>query len=290
MTIGWDEAQRRLDVAMGLLNKEEPVEALGPLHVGVDLGTADVVLMVLDARGEPVAAFLEWSEVVRDGVVVDYMGAVDIVRDMVTKARKRTGQEITHACTSFPPGTDPRLSTNILEAAWLEVAEVRDEPTCVAQLLDLADAAVVDIGGGTTGTAIVKGGRVVFSADEPTGGRHLTLVLAGHYGVDFEDAERFKRQAERFNVLNLARPTLQRIADIVAGHIRGHDVSRIVLSGGTCCLPGAADVLAQELGLPVVLPRQPLLLTPLAIASLQLSQAAPHGQASSSNAMNQPRG
>uniref|UniRef100_UPI001FB036C2 ethanolamine utilization protein EutJ n=1 Tax=Fundidesulfovibrio soli TaxID=2922716 RepID=UPI001FB036C2 len=244
-----------------------------PLSVGVDLGTADVVLMVLDASGEPVAAFLEWAEVVRDGVVVDYMGAVDIVRDMVTKARKRTGMEISHASTSFPPGTDPRLSTNILEAAWLEVTAVRDEPTCVAELLRLDNAAVVDIGGGTTGTAVVREGRVVASADEPTGGRHLSLVLAGHYGVDFEEAERIKREPEAHDVLNLVRPTLQRIGDIVAGHIRGHLVQRIILSGGTCCLPGAAKVLEAELGLPVTLPSQPLLLTPLAIASLQTAPA-----------------
>ncbi|WP_243310057.1 ethanolamine utilization protein EutJ [Fundidesulfovibrio agrisoli] len=273
MTLDWDQLQARLDAAAAILNREEPVTVSGPLSVGVDLGTADVVLMVLDASGEPVAAFLEWAEVVRDGVVVDYMGAVDIVRDMVTKARKRTGMEISHASTSFPPGTDPRLSTNILEAAWLEVTAVRDEPSCVAELLRLDEAAVVDIGGGTTGTAVVHDGRVVFSADEPTGGRHLSLVLAGHYGVDFEEAERIKREPEAHDVLNLVRPTLQRIGDIVAGHIRGHQVGRIILSGGTCCLPGAAGVLEAELGLPVTLPSQPLLLTPLAIASLQTAPA-----------------
>jgi ethanolamine utilization protein EutJ len=274
MGIAWQESERRLKKAAAILNREEPVEVEGPVSMGVDLGTADVVLMVLDASGEPVAAFLEWAEVVRDGVVVDFVGATDIVRDFVEKARRRTGIEITHASTSFPPGTDPRLSTNILESAWLEVAAVRDEPSCVAALLDLDNAAVVDIGGGTTGTAIVREGRVVFSADEPTGGRHLTLVLAGHYGVDFAEAERIKRQPDRHDVLGIVRPTFQRIADIVARHLRGQSVERIVLSGGACCLPGASDILAAELGLPVTLPCQPLLLTPLAIASLEPSQPA----------------
>lgn len=276
MGIAWEESERRLKKAAAILNREEPVEVKGPVSVGVDLGTADVVLMVLDASGEPVAAFLEWAEVVRDGVVVDYVGATDIVRDFVEKARRRTGIEITHASTSFPPGTDPRLSTNILEAAWLEVSAVRDEPSCVAALLDLDDAAVVDIGGGTTGTAVVREGRVVFSADEPTGGRHLTLVLAGHYGVDFAEAERIKRQPDRqHDVLAIVKPTFQRIGDIVARHLRGHSVGRIVLSGGACCLPGASGILAAELGLPVMLPCQPLLLTPLAIASLEPAQMAP---------------
>jgi ethanolamine utilization protein EutJ len=273
MGISWQESERRLAKAAAILNREEPVEVEAPLSVGVDLGTADVVLMVLDASGEPVAAFLEWAEVVRDGVVVDYMGAVDLVRDMVNRARRRTGLEIAHAATSFPPGTDPRLSTNILEAAWLEVAAVRDEPSCVAELLNLDNAAVVDIGGGTSGTAVVQNGQVVFSADEPTGGRHLSLVIAGHFGISFEEAEQRKRQPEEYGILNLVRPTLQRIADIVARHIRGYQVKRLILSGGSCLLPGASGVLASELGLPVTLPCEPLLLTPLAIASLPQSLA-----------------
>ena len=268
MSIPWGEGERRLAKAAEIMNREETVKVRGPLSVGIDLGTADVVLMVLDASGGPVALFLEWAEVVRDGVVVDYMGAVDLVRDMAQKARKRTGMEITHAATSYPPGTDPRLSTNILEAAWLEVSSVRDEPSCVAELLDLDNVAVVDIGGGTTGTAVIQNGRVVFSADEPSGGRHMGLVIAGHYGVSFEEAEAFKREPEKYDVLNLVRPTLQRIADIVARHIRGHQVSRLMLTGGSMLLPGASSVIAAELGLPVLLPCQPLLMTPLAIASL----------------------
>ena len=274
MTITWEECQRQLEKAAKILNREEPVTVQGPLSVGIDLGTADVVLMVLDGHGETVAAYLEWAEVVRDGVVIDYQGAIEIARRLINKARKRTGMEITHAATSFPPGTDPRLSTNIIEAAWLEVAAFLDEPSCIAGLLKLHSTAVVDIGGGTTGTAVVQNGKVVFSADEPTGGRHLSLVLAGHYGISFEEAEELKRKPGRNDILSLVKPTIQKIGDIVAGHIHGHDVQRIILSGGTCCLVGVADVLAAELGLPVILPSQPLLLTPLAIAALPRTQTA----------------
>ena len=274
MTVSWEECQGRLEKAANILNREEPVVVREPISVGIDLGTADVVLMVLDAGGEPVAVFLEWTEVVRDGVVVDYPGAIDIIRTMVNKARNRTGLEITHAATSFPPGTEPRLSTNILEAACLEVVGVLDEPSCVANLLKLDNTAVVDIGGGTTGTAVVQEGKVVFSADEPTGGRHISLVLAGHYGISFEEAEALKRKPGSHDLLTLVRPTLQRIADIVGNHIRGHDVQRIILSGGTCCLPGVSQILAAEIGLPVTLPSQPLLLTPLAIAALPRSLEA----------------
>jgi ethanolamine utilization protein EutJ len=268
MPITWETANQRLERAAQLLNDTAPASAAGPFRVGVDLGTADIVLMVLDAAGEPLACFLEWAEVVRDGVVVDYIGAVDIVRRLLGLAQAKLGAEFGAAATSFPPGTDPRLSTHILEAVGLEVAAVRDEPTCVACLLDLDKTAVVDVGGGTTGTAVVQKGEVVFSADQPTGGRHISLVIAGHYGIPFEEAELRKRQSRSDDTLKLARPTLQRMSDIVAGHIKGHPVARIILTGGTCCLPGVDGVFAEELNLPVQLPCQPLLLTPLAIAAL----------------------
>ncbi len=271
MSITWEQANQRLERAAGLLGRTDRAGVAGPLHAGVDLGTADIVLMVLDAAGEPVACFLEWAEVVRDGVVMDFMGAVSIVRDLISRARSRLGVELQAAATSFPPGTDARLSTNVLESAGLEVTAVRDEPSCVAALLRLENSAVVDVGGGTTGTAVVKNGRVVFSGDEPSGGRHITLTIAGHFDIDLAQAEERKRRPAEFGIIELARPTLQRISDIVAAHIAGHGVDEIILTGGTCCLPGVEEVFGRELGLPVRLPAQPLLLTPLAIAALPLA-------------------
>ena len=145
MPLSWEQVAERLNHTEKLLNQTRPVSVSGPLHVGIDLGTADVVVMVLDDGDRPVATFLEWAEVVRDGVVVDFIGAVDMVKDLILKAEKRLGVKLTEASTSFPPGTDARLSTNILETAGLDVTAVRDEPSCVASLLELDKAAVVDV-------------------------------------------------------------------------------------------------------------------------------------------------
>jgi ethanolamine utilization protein EutJ len=57
----------------------------------------------------------------------------------------------------------------------------------------------------------------------------------------------------------------------VASHIKGHKVDRLILTGGTCCLPGVERIFEQELSIPAKLPSQPLLLTPLAIASLPVA-------------------
>ena len=45
----------------------------GDLKVGVDLGTANIVLSVVDAENRPVAGISTPSRVVRDGIVVDYI-------------------------------------------------------------------------------------------------------------------------------------------------------------------------------------------------------------------------
>ena len=114
-------------------------------------------------------------------------------------ARKTRGG-IQRAATSFPPGTDPRLSTYILETVGLEVTAVQDEPTCVANLLELDRTAVVDVGGGTTGTAVALMGKVVFSGDQPTCRRHISLVIAGRYGIFFQEAEEFKRRPSQYDI------------------------------------------------------------------------------------------
>ncbi len=160
----------RLQKAAALCN-QTPAASDTPLWLGVDLGTCDVVSMVVDGNAQPVAVCLDWADVVRDGIVWDFFGAVTLVRRHLDTLEQQLGCRFTHAATSFPPGTDPRISINVLESAGLEVSHVLDEPTAVADLLALDNAGVVDIGGGTTGIAIVKQGKVTYSADEATGGQ-----------------------------------------------------------------------------------------------------------------------
>ena len=49
------------------------------LKTGVDLGTAYIVLVVLDEENNPIACEKQPADVLRDGVVVDYLGALKIV-------------------------------------------------------------------------------------------------------------------------------------------------------------------------------------------------------------------
>jgi ethanolamine utilization protein EutJ len=267
-----------LQATANVLNDDRSRVHRGAFKVGVDLGTADIQTIVLDAQNQPLACFMDWADVVRDGVVVDYHGACRIVKDQLQRASKCLGITIEQATTSFPPGTDPRISINVVEAAGIEVSDVIDEPSSVARLLQLQHAAVVDIGGGTTGTAIIAHGKVIKSVDDPTGGRHITLTLAGHFGLPYEEAELLKRKGQNGEVLSLVTPVIKKMADLVKQHIVGHCPPAIYLTGGCCALPGFVDVFAAEFpGVDVILPAQPLHLTPLAIAAFfdnaELNQA-----------------
>ena len=251
--IAWDEVMKRLEVASKICNDASPVQVEGPIHVGVDLGTADVVVMAVDDNGVPVSAFLEWATVVRDGVVVDYHGAITIVKRLVGMTEERLGRKITEASTSYPPGT-------------------ADEPSCLARLARLDRAAVVDIGGGTTGTAVISNGKVIASVDDATGGHHVTLAMSGALSVPYEEAELKKRGADTRQYAPIVKPVFERISDIVKAHISGHAVDTVYLTGGTCCFPGIAPLFEKELGIKVECPDYPLLLTPLAIACLPLME------------------
>ena len=62
---------------------EHPIRSKSSVYyTGVDLGTACVVIAVLDENKRPVAGAYRYADVVRDGMVVDYIGAVQIVREL----------------------------------------------------------------------------------------------------------------------------------------------------------------------------------------------------------------
>ncbi|KKM11486.1 ethanolamine utilization protein EutJ [Clostridiales bacterium PH28_bin88] len=252
------------------MHGKEPVASEGPLRVGVDLGTANVVVVVVDASGEPVGGALTPAAVVRDGLVVEYVRAIEIVRSLVAGLQAKIGRPLKIAATAVPPGTgrtDTAATAHVVEAAGLEVLAVVDEPTAAATLLEVTDGVVVDVGGGTTGISILQNGQVVYTADEPTGGTHFTLVTAGHFGISLEEAEAIKVQREKQKDLApLLTPVMEKVATIVERHLRGFQVPRIYLVGGAVALEGFEQVIAKHLGVPVARPQEPLLVTPLGIA------------------------
>ncbi|MTI81613.1 MAG: ethanolamine utilization protein EutJ [Firmicutes bacterium] len=240
------------------------------LYTGVDLGTAYIVIAVVDKNGSPVAGAMQFAQVVKDGLVVDYIGALDIVKKLKAQIETSIGRELELAAAAYPPGTEKGIQktmTYIIEGAGMEVKNMIDEPSAANNVLNVKDGAVVDIGGGTTGTAIIKNGKVIHIDDEPTGGTHLSLVIAGSYNIDFQEAEKIKKDPARHEeLLPIVKPVMKKIGSIVRNHITNYDVDTIYLVGGSSCFKGINKVIEKEVGLQVCLPANPFLVTPLGIA------------------------
>mgnify|MGYP003082296812 FL=1 len=239
-------------------------------YVGVDLGTANIVITILDKNGKPVAGVTQRSRVVRDGIVVDFMGAISIVRKLKENLEEKLGIEITEAYTAIPPGVEQgsvKAIVNVIESAGIDVLKVVDEPTAASYVLGITDGVVVDLGGGTTGISILEKGKVVFVADEPTGGTHMTLVLAGSYGVDFETAEDIKTDKKKEKeVFVQITPVLQKMASIIKKYIKDYKVKDVYLVGGACSFDESESIFKKELGLNIYKPYMPVYITPLGIA------------------------
>lgn len=200
-------------------------------YIGVDLGTANIVITILDKNGKPVAGATQRSRVVRDGIVVDFMGAISIVRKLKENLEEKLGIEITEAYTAIPPGVEQgsvKAIVNVIESAGIDVLKV---------------------------------------ADEPTGGTHMTLVLAGSYGVDFETAEDIKTDKKKEKeVFVQITPVLQKMASIVKKYIKDYNVKDVFLVGGACSFDGSEEIFKKELGLNIYKPYMPVYITPIGIA------------------------
>jgi ethanolamine utilization protein EutJ len=225
---------------------------------------------VLDENDQPLAGEYRFAQVARDGLVVDFVGAVDLVTMMKGRIEERIGRELTHAASGYPPGvplTEVQATAHVVEAAGMHCTGLVDEPTAANALVKLQTGVIVDVGGGTTGIAVVDDGKVVYTADEATGGTHFSLVIAGAKDIPFEDAERIKVDPSQQPILfPVVKPVLEKVASIVARHIKDYHVPEIVLVGGTSAFYRAAEVIEEYTGIPTRVPPHPALVTPIGMA------------------------
>jgi len=256
-----------------LVNRPEDWDfsGAGQLYAGVDLGTYKAITIIVDETGRPRAARMRRAEVVRSGLIVDYAGAQNLVREMIEEMRNATSLTIDKGATSYPPQSEYaniNATRYLLEGAGLEVLAVLDEPTAANQVLKLDNAAIVDVGGGTTGIAVIQNGRIVFTDDEATGGVHLSLVVAGNHKISYEEAEQLKTDPARSReILPIVRPVIEKIASIVDDCLnKFENLTEVCLVGGTCELTGFEDIVQKTLSIRAFRPQYPQFITPLGIA------------------------
>jgi ethanolamine utilization protein EutJ len=256
-----------LGAAAAVLAGEPPGPATDPLRVGVDLGTATCVLVVLSGE-RPVWVGSAPSGALQDGVVVDFARATATVRRLKRRAEAALSVGLTDAATAYPPCIpvgDARACRFVCEAAGFDEVTLVDEVTAAQRTLGVRDGVVVDVGGGSTGVGVFRDGVLTTLDDRPGGGHHLDLMLAGALGLDLEDAEPYKRAHpdESFPILV---PGLQRIAENVRALTPDAAGLPLHLAGGALMLPGAGDVLGGYLERTVITYPHALLITPVGIA------------------------
>ena len=245
-------------------------EKAEPFKVGLDLGTASIVLVVLGADNRPLAVAREFASVVKDGLVVDFSKARAITGRLKSTLEEALEIELTETAIAVPPGTSERdVMTHgyVASGAGLEVTTVMDEPSAANLVLGIRNGAIVDIWGGTTGVAVLQDGEVIHSFDEPTGGTHVSLVLAGHHRIGFEEAEQLKQDpAKSKRNFPIIVPVLQKMGTIIRTGLAGFPIEEIHLVGGTAAIPGIERIIGMETKCQVTVSAVPILVTPAGIA------------------------
>jgi ethanolamine utilization protein EutJ len=238
-------------------------------NVGVDLGTATTVLVVLAHDGRPTWVGQRESGAIRDGVVVDFIAASSAVASLRAEAEHALGHPLEAAAVAYPPQTSDGVKDTcryVVERAGLDCAAIVDEVSAANRLLNLTEGAIVDVGGGSTGVGVVSQSRLLEVGDLPGGGHHLDLILAGALGIDTDEAERRKRLGDIPGLLAILRPGVERIADRVLSILGDRRPPQLELVGGGLKLAGAASIVEGLTGIPVRMRKHPELVTPLGIA------------------------
>lgn len=243
-------------------------EPVGPLRVGVDLGTASCVLVVLNEFDEPLWVDSHPSGALRDGVVVDFAAATTAVRLLKERAEEAFGTTMDSVATAYPPCVpvhDAKACGYVCEAAGFADVVLVDEVTAAQRTLRVCDGVVVDVGGGSTGVGVFRSGRLQSLDDRAGGGHHLDLILAGALGLSIEDAETRKRERSA-EALPILVPGLQRIAESIRAMTSDAEDLPLHLAGGALMITGADAVLAKYLERKVMSYPHALLITPIGIA------------------------
>jgi cell division protein FtsA len=171
-----------------------------------------------------------------------------------------TGAQVElHLFNAFAPMVHLGALQSVADALGLQLLGVIAEPYAVATCLDpgeLGDAGAVfvDIGGGTTDVALVRGGGISGTKMLALGGRAFTKGLVERLGVSFADAELAKlavAEDERPEVAEILGEDARiwrdgvelMIGDLADGELLP---GRVLLCGGGADLPQVREALDED--------------------------------------------
>jgi type IV pilus assembly protein PilM len=122
--------------------------------------------------------------------------------------------------------------------------------------------AIVDIGATMTSLSVLRNKTLIYTREQPFGGKQLTEEIMRRYGLSYEDAGRVKRTGGLPE--NYEPEVLAPFKDLVAQQVnrflqfffsgdKNDYVDQIVLAGGSATIPGIAELIEQRIGTPTII-------------------------------------
>ncbi|MCK4891242.1 MAG: type IV pilus assembly protein PilM [Candidatus Pacebacteria bacterium] len=157
---------------------------------------------------------------------------------------------------------------NIAETLGLKLIALETESFSLARSLagkNDGTFTIVDIGNRTTSVTIVENGSVIGSHTVlGAGGEEITKIISHGFNVDFNRAENLKIDvgfsANRGSEKKISEVMLPIISIIISeikkinesySRANKKNVKKVILTGGTACLPGLITHFSKELDVPV---------------------------------------
>jgi len=122
--------------------------------------------------------------------------------------------------------------------------------------------ALVDIGASTTTLNVLRDGRSQYLREQVFGGRQLTDEIMRRYGLSYEEAGRAKRlgglpETYELEVLEPFKDSMaQQVSRLLQFYYASSEYNRVdqvVLAGGCASIPGIAQVIEENLGVPTII-------------------------------------
>ena len=122
--------------------------------------------------------------------------------------------------------------------------------------------AILDIGATMTSLSVLRDKALIYTREQPFGGKQLTEEIMRRYGLSYEDAGRVKRTGglpenyepevlEPFKQLVVQQAN--RFLQFFFSGDKNDYVDQIVLAGGSATIPGIAELIEQRIGTPTVI-------------------------------------
>ena len=163
--------------------------------------------------------------------------------------------------------------TAAAEIGGMNVSVVDIEPYSVVGAFDLIShqikdegrdqtVAILDVGASMTSLCVLRDQKLIYTREQPFGGKQLTEEIMRRYGLSYEDAGRVKRVGglpdnyepevlEPFRDLMVQQAN--RFLQFFFSADKNDYVDQIVLAGGSTGIPGVAELIEQRIGTPTII-------------------------------------